>query len=284
MSVSVESACVLRLTSRSISRAVASTLPQMPNHFSKDSAMLGNRIESWKAMKATRKAIRLPNPIRCHSKLDASKVQAPNAPIVCDSGTLTKASIPTEALADAALMKSQRLIGELSKLGLAADSDDQMDISTPTSAGSSFTTWSRRSSTGTASSSESEDDTWRAESEDRFDDTLHRLEEELCLRLRGIEEELRLMRELYQRGGACQCHLLLPFECEHLAASFSAASFSAASLQAITACAACGPIAPLALLPCGHSKLAPLASQQTCPVCAVTASKDGPGKLAMSVP
>lgn len=96
-------------------------------------------------------------------------------------------------LADAALAKSTRLIGELSKLGLALDSDDQGDIS-PTSIGASSTFC------GSTSSSESDDESWRTESECKSNATLQSLEAELCQRMRRIEEELRLLRKLHENG------------------------------------------------------------------------------------
>jgi len=112
---------------------------------------------------------------------------------------------PTEALADAALARSQRLIRKLSNLGLDADSDDQGD-SSPSSSGGCNTTWGSRQESG--SSSESEDESWREVEYERSCDTSWKsLEEELCVRLGRIEEELELMRELNECGHSCHCHL-----------------------------------------------------------------------------
>jgi len=112
---------------------------------------------------------------------------------------------PTEALADAALAKSQRLMRKLSNLGLDADLDDR-GYTSPTSSGGCNTTWGSPHESG--SSSESEDESWReVEHEHGCDTSWKSLEEELCVRLARIEEELQLMRELDECGHSCNGHL-----------------------------------------------------------------------------
>lgn len=93
---------------------------------------------------------------------------------------------PTEILADAALAKCQLL---LSKAGLALACDDRQDHS-PSSNGTGKTSWR------STSCSESEDENWRNEYEHTSDVSVQGLEDELCMRLGRIEEELRLVRQL----------------------------------------------------------------------------------------
>lgn len=104
----------------------------------------------------------------------------------------------TDELVDSALAKSEHLLWQMSKLGIADDSEDQCD-STPTSVGTSRNTW------GSFSCSESEDEFTPLETEHRCEVSLLTLEEDLCVRLRELEEELQIVRRLSECSTSCNC-------------------------------------------------------------------------------
>jgi len=125
----------------------------------------------------TRKAV--PPPLKCER--------------LCRQNMLT-----TDELIDSALARSQRLLWELSKLGIDDDLDDQ-SVNTPTSTGTSSNTWG-------SFSSESEDESSHLESEHTSMASLQTNEAELCLRLRGLEEELRGVMSLHECSVSCSCY------------------------------------------------------------------------------
>jgi len=120
-------------------------------------------------------------------------------PLKCGS-LFREKMFTTDELVDSALARSQHLLSELTNFGLDDKLDDQGD-STPTSTGTSNNTW------GSFSSNESEDESSRAESEPRSVAHLQTLEEELCGRLRDLEEELRVVRKVSECSVACSCNL-----------------------------------------------------------------------------